>query len=133
MEQIVIAAHVLVSCAIIGLILLQQGKGAEMGASFGSGSSQTLFGAAGTGNVLSHTTAWLVAIFFVTSLALAIITKNRATVQVDAGVPSAEVIQAAGQSVNDEIPETVSIDSDIPAVNDDNSTDMPSVDLPRGE
>ena len=67
MEQIVLVVHLLTALAIIGLILLQQGKGAEMGASFGAGASQTLFGSDGSGNVLTRATAWLVLVFFVTS------------------------------------------------------------------
>ena len=50
MEQIVIIVHLLIAVAIVGLIMLQQGKGADMGASFGAGSSQTLFGSEGGGN-----------------------------------------------------------------------------------
>ncbi|MCB1615165.1 MAG: preprotein translocase subunit SecG [Pseudomonadales bacterium] len=125
MEQILIAGHVLVCCAIIGLILLQQGKGAEMGASFGSGASQTIFGAAGSGNILSHTTAWLVAVFFVSSIGLAIVTKNRASLQVDVGVPSADVIEAVEKSsVPDRI--VVNDDSDIPVLNKAIQSDIPS-------
>ena len=62
MEQIIIISHLLVALAIIGLIMLQQGKGADMGASFGAGASQTLFGSDGSGNVLTRATAWLVAV-----------------------------------------------------------------------
>ena len=50
MEQIILVVHLLVALAIIGLIMLQQGKGADMGASFGAGASQTLFGSSGSGN-----------------------------------------------------------------------------------
>ena len=63
-EQLVLVAHLLLSLAIIGLIMLQQGKGADMGASFGAGASQTLFGSTGGGNVLTRATAWMVALFF---------------------------------------------------------------------
>ncbi len=70
-EQIVLIVHVLAAIAIVAFILLQQGKGADMGASFGSGSSQTVFGAQGGGNLLTRWTAILVAIFLATSLSLA--------------------------------------------------------------
>ncbi len=53
MESLIIVIHILSAVAIIGLVLIQQGKGADMGASFGSGASQTIFGSAGTGNVLT--------------------------------------------------------------------------------
>jgi preprotein translocase subunit SecG len=68
---LVLVVHVLVALGIIGLVLLQHGKGAEMGAGFGAGASGSLFGASGSANFLSRTTAILAAIFFVTSLGLA--------------------------------------------------------------
>jgi preprotein translocase subunit SecG len=69
--NVVIVIHVLVAMAIIGLVLLQHGKGADMGSGFGGGASGSLFGATGSANFLSRTTAVLAAIFFVSSLALA--------------------------------------------------------------
>lgn len=72
MEGVVLVLHVLVAIAMTGLILLQQGKGAEMGASFGAGASQTVFGAAGSAGFLTKATAVLAAVFFVTSLGLAV-------------------------------------------------------------
>ena len=78
-EQIIIVVHVLVALSIIALVLLQQGKGADMGASFGGGGSQTLFGAAGGGSVLTRATAILAVTFFVTSFGLAIIAKQKAS------------------------------------------------------
>ena len=71
--------HVIVALAIVGLILLQQGKGADMGASFGGGGSQTLFGPSGGGNLLTRATAVLAAVFFATSFGLAIIAKQKAS------------------------------------------------------
>lgn len=114
METIVIAVHVIAAIAIIGLVLLQQGKGAEMGASFGSGSSNTLFGPQGAGTVFSRATAILTAIFFVTSFALAIIAKDKLTGSLDTGIPSAEVIEA--QSADTEIPAAAApaAENDIP-------------------
>ncbi|MFZ9584646.1 MAG: preprotein translocase subunit SecG, partial [Pseudohongiellaceae bacterium] len=53
MESLIVAIHIVVALAIVGLVLIQQGKGADMGASFGSGASQTIFGSAGSGNVLT--------------------------------------------------------------------------------
>ena len=77
MNQLFLIIHLLVALAIIGLIMLQQGKGADVGASFGAGASQTLFGSDGSGNVIAKATAWLSAIFFATSFGLAVIaTKN---------------------------------------------------------
>ncbi|MDA8225531.1 MAG: preprotein translocase subunit SecG [Betaproteobacteria bacterium] len=70
METLILILHLLVTVALIALVLLQQGKGADMGAAFGSGASGSLFGASGSANFLSRTTALLAAIFFVTSLVL---------------------------------------------------------------
>jgi preprotein translocase subunit SecG len=69
--------HVLVAVAIIGLVLLQRGKGAEAGAGFGSGASGTVFGARGSATFFSKTTAVLVTCFFVTSLSLAYLATHR--------------------------------------------------------
>lgn len=82
MESLIIVIHILSAVAIIGLVLIQHGKGADMGASFGSGASQTIFGSAGSGNVLTRSTTWLAVVFFLTSLGLAVVARNRA----DAGV-----------------------------------------------
>jgi len=70
MEILILIVHVLVGVGVIGLVLLQHGKGADMGAAFGSGSAGSLFGASGSANFLSRTTAILATIFFVTSLGL---------------------------------------------------------------
>lgn len=69
--SILVVVEVLVSVALIGLILLQHGKGADAGAAFGSGASGTVFGSRGSANFLSRATAWLAAVFFCVSLALA--------------------------------------------------------------
>ena len=69
-ESAVLALHVLTALAVCAFVLLQHGKGADMGAAFGSGSSGSLFGAAGSANFLSRTTAILATVFFVTSVAL---------------------------------------------------------------
>ena len=69
-ETILFVMQIVVAITLCGLILLQHGKGADMGAAFGSGSSGSLFGAAGSANFLSRTTAILAAVFFLTSLGL---------------------------------------------------------------
>jgi len=78
MEQLILVVYVLLSAAMIGLILLQQGKGADVGASFGSGASQTVFGSVGSGNVLTRSTAILATAFFVASVGLAVMAKHKA-------------------------------------------------------
>ena len=67
----IIVVHVLIALGIIGLVLLQHGKGADMGSGFGGGASGSLFGATGSANFLSRATAVLATIFFLTSLGLA--------------------------------------------------------------
>jgi len=74
---VVIVLHVVVALAIIGLVLLQHGKGADMGSGFGGGASGSLFGATGSANFLSRTTAVLAAVFFALSLLLAYLATNR--------------------------------------------------------
>jgi preprotein translocase subunit SecG len=71
METLVWVVHIIVAVAVIALVLLQHGKGADMGAAFGSGSSGSLFGATGSANFLSRSTAILATAFFLTSLGLA--------------------------------------------------------------
>ena len=77
LTQVLIVLHVLTALAIIGLVLLQHGKGADMGSGFGGGASSSLFGATGSANFLSRTTAVLAALFFILSLALAYVATRR--------------------------------------------------------
>ncbi|KTC64570.1 preprotein translocase subunit SecG (plasmid) [Legionella adelaidensis] len=70
MYQLVLMIHVLVAIAIIGLVLIQHGKGADIGAAFGSGASNTVFGSQGTGSFLFKLTGGLALAFFITSLSL---------------------------------------------------------------
>ena len=70
MENIVWVIHVLTAIVLIGLVLIQHGKGADMGAAFGSGSAGSLFGSSGSANFLSRSTAVAATIFFITSLSL---------------------------------------------------------------
>ena len=71
METLILVVHVLAAAGVIGLVLLQHGKGADMGATFGSGASGSLFGVSGSSNFMSRATAIFVTIFFATSLTLA--------------------------------------------------------------
>lgn len=79
MYSILVVVEVLVSVALIGLILLQHGKGADAGAAFGSGASGTVFGSRGSANFLSRATAWLAGVFFCVSLALAYLVHGERT------------------------------------------------------
>ncbi len=71
MQTILLVIHVLIAIALIALVLIQHGKGADMGAAFGSGASTTVFGSRGAGSFMTRTTAVLAALFFATSLWLA--------------------------------------------------------------
>ncbi|SFH27174.1 protein translocase subunit secG [Nitrosospira sp. Nsp14] len=77
METFIWIVHVLSAVSVVVLVLLQHGKGADMGAAFGSGSSGSLFGASGSANFLSRTTGALAAVFFVTSLGLTYLSTNK--------------------------------------------------------
>lgn len=118
MEKIVLIVHILTALIIIALILMQQGKGASAGASFGAGASQTVFGSEGGGNFFTRMTAIFAFIFFCTSFGLAIIAKNNANIT-DEIIPS--VVESAPAI------------SDVPAVADESQSDVPDVSLPEGE
>ena len=122
METIILVVHVLIAAGVIGLIMLQQGKGAETGASFGSGASQTVFGSQGSASFLSRTTAILATVFFLTSIGLAMMARQQASAISDAGMPTIEVEQTAPMSdapiSADTVESTVesAIESDIPVL-----------------
>ena len=94
---LIIVAHVLIALSIIGLVLLQHGKGADMGSGFGGGASGSLFGATGSANFLSRTTAVLATIFFLLSLALAYVATKKPVEGGGGGVMDAVRSQPAKQ------------------------------------
>ncbi len=100
-QSMVLVLHVLVAITVIGFVLLQHGKGADMGAAFGGGSSGSLFGAAGSANFLSRTTAILATLFFATSIALTWFGSRGATPQgvMEQGVMERTVPPAAPTDV----------------------------------
>ena len=75
-NSLLLSVHVITAIVIVVLILLHKGKGADMGSAFGAGASGTLFGAKGSANFLSRTTAVLASVFFITSLTLAYLNKG---------------------------------------------------------
>lgn len=106
--SMILTVHVIVGLAVIGLVLMQHGKGADMGAAFGSGSSGSLFGSSGSANFLSRTTAVLATVFFLTSLGLSYVASNKpaapASVMegvVPATAPATEQIPANDQAAPD--------------------------------
>jgi preprotein translocase subunit SecG len=76
LNTLALIAHVLIAASIIGLVMLQKGKGADAGAGFGAGASGTVFGARGSTNFLSRSTAVMATLFFATSLGLAYLNRN---------------------------------------------------------
>ena len=104
MNVILIVIQIVASVALIGLILMQQGKGADAGASFGAGASQTFFGSAGSANAVTKLTALFAAIFFAASLGLAYVAREEdrsglqkeLTEQLGPAVPSAGDVANSG-------------------------------------
>ncbi|WP_299267542.1 preprotein translocase subunit SecG [uncultured Psychrosphaera sp.] len=117
MYEILIAVYLVIALALIGLVLIQQGKGSDMGASFGAGASATLFGSNGSGNFLTKTTAILATLFFVISIFLGSLTAN--STKVDDG--STEMATRA----EDTLPETDMPSTDMPAM-DNTDSDIPA-------
>lgn len=79
MYEMLLVVYLIVAIILIGFVLIQQGKGAGMGASFGSGASNTVFGASGAGNFMTRTTAILAVVFFALSLMLGNLSTNKVT------------------------------------------------------
>lgn len=94
LETAVVVIHLLMALGLIVLVLMQQGKGAEAGASFGAGASGTVFGSQGSATFLSRFTAILAAVFFATSLGLAYFAKSHALSLREVGLPTQSVQQA---------------------------------------
>ena len=124
METLVVIVHVIAAITIIALVLLQQGKGADAGAAFGSGASQTVFGSAGSGNFLTRTTSIAATVFFITSLTLAIFAKqNTGGGAVDAlPIVNPALLEQTSASATD-IPQVESqapaASSDIPVISEE--------------
>ncbi|MFN3238067.1 MAG: preprotein translocase subunit SecG [Pseudomonadales bacterium] len=126
LETLVLVVHVLASLAIIGLVLIQQGKGAEAGSGFGSGSSGTMFGSTGAGNFLTKTTTMIAIGFFLTSFGLAFFAKEKSEALRTLGIPAAveqsgvaELPALSSESVESELPVVEQSASDVPAAASD--------------
>ena len=128
MEQIILVVHLLISLAIIGLIMMQRGKGSDIGASFGAGASQTLLGSSGNTNVLTKGTAWLVVAFFSTSFGLAVIADSRTAGEDNLGfeLPT-DLAPLQAPPVDSELPQ---VDAGISAP--DATSDLPVLELEGG-
>lgn len=120
--EILIVVYLIVALCLIGLVLIQQGKGADMGASFGAGASATIFGSSGSGNFLTRATTWLAIAFFVISLVLGNLTANRVKATDEwNNIGSAEQIE---QSIPSDSVEPVN--TDVPASDKKESSDVPN-------
>lgn len=143
MYEILLIVYLLTSLFLIFMILIQQGKGADMGASFGAGSSNTLFGASGSGNFLTRLTTGLAVGFFVLSLVLGNLTKNditkgdeyenlvngsEVTAPVATDVPNSDVPVSDIPSAAADIPATDVPATDVPATTDAATEDKPATD-----
>jgi preprotein translocase subunit SecG len=116
MEKITLVVHILLAFSVIGLIMIQQGKGADAGASFGGGASQTVFGGQGSGNFLSRLTAIGATVFFLTSMVLAVVASDKAKGINDVGVPNQELTEVLEQDapiVEEYAPATDAPDIDV--------------------
>ena len=122
MYEATIVVFLLVCIAVVALILVQQGKGAGMGASFGAGASNTVFGSAGSGNFLTRSTWILIIAFFGICLFIGWMQKEAHETQsnfsnIDAGVAQSETVAPS------DVP---AVNSDVPVVNDSSNTDAPA-------
>ena len=125
-ETLLVVAHVLLAAGLIGLVLMQHGKGADAGAAFGSGASATVFGARGAASFLSRATSVLATLFFLTSLALAyfamragerpgIVSQVPAPAPVAAPKPVARELPEVPQARSDAAPELPAVTEKKPA------------------
>ena len=117
MDILLHVVHVLAAIGLIGLVLIQHGKGADAGASFGGGASNSFFGSAGAANFLTRSTAVLAAVFMLTSLALAWQARQQVNADSDL-LPALEKIQQ-------EVPE---LDTGVPVI-EESAADVPQVDV----
>lgn len=126
LETVIIIVHLVGALGIVGFVLIQQGKGAETGASFGSGASGTVFGSQGSSNFLSRLTAVLATVFFATSLGLAFYAKDRANSISQMGLPDPAVLEVPVQQMplQDDIPQVINSAVD---VGDNSVSDVPVV------
>ena len=104
LETVVIVVHLLAALGLVALVLLQQGKGADAGASFGAGASGTVFGSQGSATFLSRFTAVLAAVFFVTSLGLGFFAKNKADIIKQSGLPDPAVLEVPSKPAAEDVP-----------------------------
>ncbi|WP_417662893.1 preprotein translocase subunit SecG [Pseudomonas sp.] len=121
LETVIVVLHLLGAIGVVVLVLLQQGKGADAGASFGSGASATVFGSQGSSTFLSRVTAILSTAFFITSLGLGYLANEKAEVLTQVGLPDPAVL---------ETPQTQPVIEDVPVLEEQNAADK-AADVPQ--
>ncbi|MFI8745265.1 preprotein translocase subunit SecG [Pseudomonas sp. NPDC077186] len=104
LETVIVVLHLLGAIGVVVLVLLQQGKGADAGASFGSGASATVFGSQGSSTFLSKFTAILATGFFITSLGLAFFAKEKADALTQVGLPDPAVLEVQQKPAAEDVP-----------------------------
>ncbi len=130
MQSIALVIHVALAVAVIGLVLIQHGKGAEAGAAFGSGASSTVFGARGSASFLTRVTTLLASLFFLTSLTLFYLAAHR-----EGGISSVTdlpALQESAPAVESDLPSITPSGEDVPATTGTES-DLPSAPAPKSE
>ena len=123
LETVVVVLHLLGALGVVALVLLQQGKGADAGASFGAGASNTVFGSQGSSTFLSKFTAILAASFFITSLGLGYFAKEKAHGLTQVGLPSQPAIV---------VPKQKPAADDVPVLQEQ-KTDVKATDVPPAQ
>ena len=121
--DILVVFHVFISLALIGLILIQHGKGADAGAAFGSGASTTVFGSSGSSSFVTRTSAFLATLFFVTSLTLAYFTIQRIEPK---SVLESSVTQPDTTTPKEDVPSTEQTDNELPPVENNETSTTPA-------
>ena len=132
MDIVVHVVHVLAALGLIGLVLIQHGKGADAGASFGGGGSQTVFGSAGSANFLTRATAMLAVVFFITSMGWAWMARQEAE-GVRSYLPELETLEQQEDDVpaapaDSDVPATM---SEVPVASDDAQAQKEVSDVPQ--
>ena len=120
MSLVILIVHVLAAVCVIGLVLMQHGKGADMGAAFGSGSAGSLFGASGSANFLSRSTAVFAVVFFLSSMGLSYLTFERSK---SVGVMSTQDLPVRSDIPVPEVP--VSVEPEPAAADDSKVNEIP--------
>lgn len=121
METILLIIHVILSITVIGLVLIQHGKGAEAGAAFGSGASATVFGARGAGSFLTKLTTLFVALFFITSIGLFILAAQRSSDNIGS------VVDVPPTQMETESPQNPSEQPTIEEKSEETDSDVPKI------